>query len=80
MSGKNNVSTPSEKLRDILGERLKKAFKDSGMTQPELSAHCGIHQSYVSNIVRASGKTLSIGRLYDLLGLMSVIITVSIPE
>ena len=80
MADKNNVNAPSEKLRDFLGIRLKRAFEDSGMTQPEIAAHCGINQSYVSNIVRASGKTLSIGRLYDLLGLMGVVITVSIPE
>lgn len=76
----NAGALPSEVLRETLGKRLKSAFVASGMKQGEIAALCDIHQSYVSNILRHNGRNISVARLYDLLGVMGVVITVSIPE
>jgi transcriptional regulator with XRE-family HTH domain len=59
----------------MIGERLKKAIRDTGLTQRELSRVTGIDETLISRFVRGQrGMSFeTIDRLMDALGLEIVI-------
>lgn len=78
-SNGNNQESPATMLKMALASRLLTEMNRRGLNGKEFAIASGLHESDVSRLKRGTWHA-NIACLYEALGRLGVIITVSIPE